>query len=72
MAKQKNTKSISDTLKNAMSDEDIIQRARLYWFDKISHPMNIAEWVLPRQKMTVDQILREMWITKKDKNRKFH
>lgn len=62
-------KPISDRLKSAMEDEDIIQVARMYGFLKIRHPMNIAEWVLPRQKMTLEQIYRELWTTTKEKKK---
>lgn len=62
----KNKKPISDRMREMMEDEEIIQHWMLYWFKEIRHPMNIAEWVLPWQKMKRDQIYREMWIEKKE------
>jgi len=62
----KNKKPISDRMREMMEDEEIIQYAMVHWFKDVRHPMNIAEWVLPWQKMKRDQIYREIWTDKKE------
>jgi hypothetical protein len=62
---------VSDRLREAMEEAEIIENARVFWFQSIRHPMNIAEWVLPKQKMTLEQIYREMWTSKEEKKKEW-
>lgn len=67
MATKKNKlKIVSDRLRDAMEEAEIIENARVYGFQSIRHPTNIAEWVLPRTKLTLEQIYREMWTSKEE------
>lgn len=40
----------------------IITSYMSFWKSKVEHPENIADWVLPNQRMTAVQACREYWI----------
>ncbi len=61
-----NTKPLSKDTLERLDIEDIFIKAKKFWLSEIKHPTNIANWIIAWQSLTQEQVLLELWISKKD------
>lgn len=77
--RKRHKKPIGRNLRDEMELEEIIQKAKVYWFTEIRDPINKWLWLLPWQWLTEEQVLRELqyptkkrwiwtlWLTEEEK-----